>query len=66
MPWNDPNMDKNWDVIGATAFDQSFNMVQDGSHRLPTPIIKEMASMALKGGKLILQPVIVMVDALIN
>jgi hypothetical protein len=24
MPWND----KNWGVIGATAFGQSFNMVQ--------------------------------------
>ncbi|CAO3674069.1 unnamed protein product [Umbelopsis vinacea] len=35
------------DVIGTTAFDQSFNMVQNGSHPLPSTISKNLTAAAL-------------------
>ncbi|KAI8584443.1 hypothetical protein K450DRAFT_216439 [Umbelopsis ramanniana AG] len=35
------------DVIGATAFDQSFNMVKNGSHPLPATITRNLTHAAL-------------------
>ncbi|KAI9279202.1 cytochrome P450 [Umbelopsis sp. AD052] len=37
------------DVIGATAFDQSFNMVKDGSHPLPATITRNLTNAAFTG-----------------
>ncbi|GAB5585105.1 hypothetical protein Unana1_00005 [Umbelopsis nana] len=37
------------DVIGTTAFDQSFNMVKNGSHPLPAKISQNLAAAALTG-----------------